>query len=211
MTSESLNIVIKPAKELSNDECLAISIILGLGYHNSDMGDVFKQGLDLNVKQLCAFATNNLNDIVAFCCVKQHETETHYPINQNYPSIHFKHMAVHPKWRGHGIGSALIKEIIPAAHEYFQTEIIWSGSAELGAIKLYSKLGVWIDTQSVEQNNPKLSPEDNKKLITEMMHYRPLNQWRLQKDITFAFVTEDAGAKEYLFSRGYKQNVFNHD
>ncbi len=200
-----MRIIVKPAQELLESEIASIADIMSKSYFESKMAINFYDGIKSDIRQLCAYAEID-NKIVGACVVKAYQKKGYtYPISDDYPGIHFKHMTVLGDYQSLGIGSKIVKAIMKEAFNYFNVKIIWSSSGELGALKFYNRLGAWFSMPSIERNNHKNRPEENKICINAMMQNSKLNKWRLPNDIMFAWVTDDIKAREYLASHDFKE------
>ncbi|MBI1327179.1 MAG: GNAT family N-acetyltransferase [Alphaproteobacteria bacterium] len=204
-----MDITIKPAQELSEYEVRGMAGVMNQSYYLSKMATSFQNGLSMNIKQLCAYATAD-SSIIATCVIKVHQSDNYHPISDAYPSVYFKHMAVMHEHQSKGIGTALVRKALPQAFKYFETPIIWSESAELGALKFYNRLEAWFSISSIEKANPKISPQENKTCLKAMLEHSGINQWRLPNDILFAWVADNAPAQAYLTSHVFrKQGIIN--
>ena len=206
-----MNIITKPAQDLVNDEIQAITEILEDSYHKSSMAKNFLAGINSpKIKQLCAYALDDNAKITATCVVKEHKSQNPHPTSANYPPIYFKHMAVAKEHRGQGIGSTIIQKLTQEAFLYFDTSILWSETMEVGALKLYQRLGAYISKPSVKAANPKISPDENIECIQAMIETSTLNKWRLPNDILFAWVdNKDKEAITHLEKHGFANEFSN--
>ena len=166
-----VSVTIREVKDIDESTRLKIKQLMAQSYFNSSMPKVFQDGINNDVKQLCAFAKNNTDEIIGVCIVKEYNGGDEYPYHDDYPKVHFKHMCVSPRCRGQGIGERLVKSILPVAHDHFQTNIIWSGSSELVGIKFYHRLGAWFSRPSVLSVNHLVSPEENFECIKACLLY----------------------------------------
>ena len=198
-----IDIVVKPAHGLLKFEVEGMAQAMSQSYYQSQMALNFHDGLNQNVKQLCAYAQNG-EGIIGACVVKEYNGRNAHPICADYPNIYFKHMAILPEHQSKGVGAGLVKEVIKEAFDYFNTHIIWSGSSELGALKFYNRLGAWFSNSSIESANPQISSEENRDCLKVMMQGSQLNKWRLPQDIMFAWARDDSKAHAYLTSNDFQ-------
>lgn len=134
--------------------------------------------------------------------MKEHHIDLYknlYPQNSNF---YGKHLAIHPSYRGKNIGTQIITLLNEKVFLFFKTNFIWGSSEEVGALKLYRKLGVLIHKGSIEQCNQKLSKKANLARFETFLNTPDLKEWRLPNDITFAYFNSIA-FQEKLLLQGF--------
>lgn len=179
-----------------------ICAVLKTAYPNSKMPVDFLSGLSIT-PQISILAHDQENgEIVGFRTMKPYNGAIPAPIINDHANIYGKHLCILPEYRGSGIGSRMISELNKAAYEHFNTSVIWGGSAEVGALRLYKKMGALFLEKSILNNNPKISLESNKTCFKAFIETPALKTWRLQNDIGFAYANDD-DTKQQLLGSGF--------
>ena len=179
--------------------------LLDMAYHNSKMAARFMEDLKTpGLKQLCGFVLTDSDDVVGFRVMKPYQGAIPEEIMAGYTNVHGKHLVVHPDVRGLGLGSKLVHDLNQEAKKFFDTDIIWGSSAEVGAMRLYQRLGAIFYMKSIQENNLLITPEDNLLCFKAFMNSPRLNTWRFSEGIGFAYALSQE-AQDYLFANGFAQ------
>jgi len=205
----SLNIkfVIKPAQDLTENEIKDMVNIMAQNSYKTQMAQAFHAGITANVKQLCAYVQNH-DEIIGACVVKEYQSANGHPVSDEFPNIYFKHMAIKSTYQNQDIGTKLFDEILQRAFIYFNTNIIWSETSTIGALKFYHQLGAWFSIPSIETVNFKISPDENTKCVRAMIKDSQLKKWRLPNEIIFAWPKPETNAEDYLLQHNFKKDIW---
>lgn len=202
----NLSIDIIAADRLSDDQRQAVLTLLPHAYKTSRMHLNFARDLAAQPeRQLCALATHG-NALLGFAMTKPYANgaiPAEIVTTLGEERINLKHVCVHPEHRGRKIGRRLIERQLQAAFDTQAPAAIWAESKEIGALKLYARMGALFYPPSIEACNDRLTPAENTACFRAFLASDRLNSWQLAQAIGFAF-PRDAQAAAQLARHGFK-------